>query len=47
MNDKQKDVKYLNRDFDTLLKSLVDYTKYYYPDSFNDFSPASPAMILL
>ncbi len=46
MNDK-KEIRYLNRDFQTTLKKLVDYTKYYYPDSFNDFSPASPAMIIL
>jgi hypothetical protein len=25
----------------------VDYVKYYYPNSFNDFSPASPAMVIL
>lgn len=42
-----KEIRYLNRDFQSTLKKLVDYTKYYYPDSFNDFSPASPAMIIL
>lgn len=42
-----KEIRYLNRDFDTLLTKLVDYAKYYYPNSFNDFSPASPAMILM
>ena len=42
-----KNINYLSRDFDTTLKKLIDYTKYYYPNSLNDFSPASPAMIIL
>lgn len=43
----KRQIKYYNRDFEALLKSLVDYVKYYYPNSFNDFSPASPAMVIL
>lgn len=43
----KKQIRYLNRDFDTILKKLVDYTKYYYPESFNDFSPSSPSMVIL
>jgi hypothetical protein len=41
------DIKYLNRDYDAILKRLIDNIKYYYPNSLNDFSPASPAMIIL
>lgn len=40
-------IKYLNRDYQTIIKKLVDNVKYYYPSSINDFSPASPAMIVL
>lgn len=40
-------VKYLNRDYQTIIKGLVDNVKYYYPNSLNDFSPASPAMVIL
>jgi hypothetical protein len=47
MNDASKEIRYLNRDFDTTLRKLVDYAKYYYPNSFNDFSPATPAMIIM
>lgn len=46
MNEK-REIKYLNRDFQTTLKRLIEYVKYYFPDSFNDFSPASPAMVFL
>ncbi len=44
---KNREIKYLNRDFETILNRLVNQIKYYYPDSFNDFSPASPGMIML
>jgi len=42
-----REIKYLNRDFNSILSRLVNQIKYYYPDSFNDFSPASPGMIML
>ena len=44
---KNREIKYLNRDFDSILSRLVNQIKYYYPDSFNDFSPASPGMVML
>ena len=44
---KNREIKYLNRDFDSIISRLVDQIKYYYPDSFNDFSPASPGMVML
>lgn len=40
-------IKYTNRDYDAIMSALVDNIKYYYPESLNDFSPASPAMIML
>ena len=40
-------IKYTNRDYDALMKTMIDNIKYYYPNSVNDFSPASPAMIVL
>ena len=43
----QKDLKYFNRDFVGLKDLLVDFTKTYYPDTYNDFSPASPGMMVL
>ena len=43
----QKDIKYFNRDFTGLKDLLVDFTKTYYPDTYNDFSPSSPGMMVL
>lgn len=42
-----KDIKYFNRDFTGLKNLLVDFTKTYYPNTYNDFSPTSPGMMLL
>ncbi len=42
-----KEIKYLNRDFDTLKLGLVDFTKTYYPNTYNDFNEASPGMMFL
>jgi len=42
-----KDIKYFNRDFEGLKDLLVDFTKTYYPNTYNDFSEASPGMMLI
>jgi hypothetical protein len=42
-----KTVQYLNRDFDSLKAQLVNFTKTYYPNTYNDFSEASPGMMLI
>ncbi len=42
-----RDVKYLNRDFASLRAALVEFTKTYYSDTFNDFNTASPGMMFL
>jgi hypothetical protein len=46
-NVPQKDIKYLNRDFNTLRNQLIEYTQTYYPETFNDFSDGSPGMMFL
>ena len=38
---------YLNRDFNSLKEDLVNYTKIYYPNQYNDFSESSVGMMLL
>lgn len=40
-------IKYINRDFDTLKQDLLQYVKLVYPDTYNDFSEASVGMMLL
>ena len=38
---KSKDIRYLSRDFDSIKKGLVEFTKAYYPDTYQDFSDES------
>ena len=42
-----KNIKYLNKDFSEFRASLVDYAKTYFPTTYNDFSPASPGMMII
>ena len=43
----KKDIKYLNRNYNLLKQDLVDFTKNYFPDTFNDFSESNPGMMFL
>lgn len=42
-----KDIKYVNRDFDTLKASLIEYSKTYFPSTYTDFSPNSPGTMFM
>jgi hypothetical protein len=42
-----KDIKYFNRDFAGLKNLLVDFSKTYFPNTYNDFSPSSPGMMFM
>ncbi len=42
-----KDIKYLGRDFDSLKQGLIDFTKTYYPTTYNDFNETSPGMMFV
>lgn len=42
-----KDIRYLNKDFTQLRDSLISFTKTYYPNTYKDFSPASPGMMFI
>lgn len=42
-----KDVRYLNRDFSQLKQSLMDFAKTYFPNTYNDFSTASPGTMFI
>ena len=42
-----KNIKYINKDFNEFRASLIDYTKTYFPTTYNDFSPASPGMMFM
>ncbi len=43
----QKDVRYLNKDFGAFRESLIEFTKTYYPNTYNDFNEASPGMMFI
>jgi hypothetical protein len=42
-----KDVRYLNKDFSQLREALINFSKTYYPNTYKDFSPASPGMMFM
>lgn len=42
-----RDIKYINRNFDDFKSQLIEYAKAYFPDAYNDFSPASPGMMFI
>ena len=44
---KQKEVKYLNKDFNQFKESLIEHAKTYFPNSYNDFNEASPGMMFI
>lgn len=43
----KRDIKYINRDFSDFRSRLIEYTKTYFPNTYNDFSPASPGMMFM
>ena len=43
----RRDIKYVNRDFTSLRNSLITYAKTYFPNTYNDFTPASPGMMFM
>ena len=42
-----RDIKYLNRDFSDIRAKLIEFSKTYYPNTYNDFSPTSPGMMFM
>ena len=43
----KKQVKYLSKDFSDFKKNLVDFTKFYFSETYQDFSDASPGSIFI
>lgn len=42
-----RDIKYVNRDFSEFKRELVEFAKNYFPETYNDFSEASPGMMFI
>jgi hypothetical protein len=47
MANLQRNIKYTNRDFNTFRNALIDYSKTYFPNTFNDFSSDSTGMLFI
>ena len=43
----KRDIKYLNRDFSSLRSRLIEFSQTYFPNTYNDFSQASPGMLFM
>lgn len=43
----QREIKYVNKDFNDFRNQLIEYTKNYFPETYNDFSPTSPGMMFI
>ena len=43
----QKDVKYLSKDFGEFRQNLINFTKNYFPNTYNDFNESSPGMMFM
>src|SRR5210317_2168857 len=47
MSNVKKDINYLGKDFGQFRKNLIDLTKQYFPNTYQDFNESSPGMMLL
>ena len=47
MATENRDIKYINKDFGELRSALIEFTKTYFPTTYNDFTPASPGMMFM
>ena len=43
----QKEVRYLNKDFDAFKSNLIEFAKQYYPNTYYDFNESSPGMMFI
>jgi len=46
-NLNNKDIKYIDRDYTNLLNNLITFSRTYFPNTFRDFSPASPGRVFM
>ena len=42
-----KEVRYLNKDFTSFKDNLIEFSKIYFPNAFNDFNASSPGMMFI
>jgi hypothetical protein len=44
---KSKEVRYLNKDFSSFRENLINFAKYYYPNTYADFNDAAPGVMFI
>jgi hypothetical protein len=42
-----KDISYLNRDFNNIKSQLINFSQTYFPNTYTDFSPSSPGIMFI
>jgi hypothetical protein len=47
MADLKRDIRYIDRDFNSFRNALINYSKTYFPDTFNDFTDTSTGMLFM
>jgi hypothetical protein len=47
MANTNRDIRYINRDFSEFRARLIEFSRTYFPQTYNDFSPASPGMMFM
>lgn len=45
--NKGKDIKYLNKDFQSFRNNLIEFSKTYFPRTYSDFNESSPGMLFI
>jgi hypothetical protein len=43
----KRNINYLNRDFSSFRNQLIEFTRTYFPNTYNDFTPTSPGMLFM
>ena len=47
MADLKRDIRYIDRDFNSFRNALIEYSKTYFPNTYNDFTPESTGMLFM
>ena len=47
MADLKRDIRYIDRDFNQFRNALINYSKTYFPNTFNDFTDTSTGMLFM
>ena len=47
MADLKRDIRYINKDFNQFRNSLIQYSKTYFPNTYNDFTDTSTGMLFM